>query len=76
MPQFKGVIKSKLPKAGTSIFSIMSGLANETGAINLSQGFPSFEVSPELISLYHKAMKEGHNQYAPMQGLLPSLIAV
>ena len=70
MPQFKGVIKSKLPKAGTSIFSIMSGLANETGAINLSQGFPSFEVSPELISLYHKAMKEGHNQYAPMQGLM------
>ena len=70
MPQFKGVIKSKLPKAGTTIFSIMSGLANETGAINLSQGFPNFEVSPELIVLYHKAMKDGHNQYAPMQGLI------
>lgn len=70
MPQYKGVIKSKLPKAGTTIFSIMSGLANETGAINLSQGFPSFEVSAELISLYNKAMKDGYNQYAPMQGLM------
>ena len=70
MPQYKGVIKSKLPKAGTTIFAIMSGLANETGAINLSQGFPNFEVSPELINLYHQAMKDGHNQYAPMQGLM------
>ncbi len=70
MPNYRGVIKSKLPKAGTTIFSIMSGLANETGAINLSQGFPNFEVSPELINLYHQAMKEGHNQYAPMQGIM------
>ena len=70
MPNYRGVIKSKLPKAGTTIFSIMSGLANETGAINLSQGFPNFEVSPELINLYHHAMKEGHNQYAPMQGIM------
>ncbi len=70
MPQYKGVIKSKLPKAGTTIFSIMSGLANETGAINLSQGFPNFEVSPKLIELYHQAMKSGYNQYAPMQGVM------
>lgn len=70
MPQYKGIIKSKLPKAGTTIFTIMSGLANETGAINLSQGFPNFEVSPKLIELYHKALKAGHNQYAPMQGLM------
>ena len=70
MPNYRGVIKSKLPKAGTTIFSIMSGLANETGAINLSQGFPNFEVSPELISLYHQAMRDGYNQYAPMQGLM------
>jgi methionine aminotransferase len=49
----------------------MSGLANETGAINLSQGFPSFEVSRELIELYHQAMMKNHNQYAPMPGLLP-----
>ncbi|CAN5529055.1 pyridoxal phosphate-dependent aminotransferase [soil metagenome] len=70
MPQFSGTLRSKLPKAGTTIFTIMSGLANETGAINLSQGFPGFDVAPELIKLYHKALKEGYNQYAPMQGLM------
>jgi methionine transaminase len=70
MPKYKGVIKSKLPKAGTTIFAIMSALANETGAINLSQGFPGFDVSPELISLYNRALKAGHNQYAPMQGIM------
>lgn len=63
-------IESKLPHVGTTIFTIMSGLANETGAINLSQGFPSFEVSRELIELYHHAMMNNHNQYAPMPGLL------
>ncbi|MBK7967131.1 MAG: methionine aminotransferase [Bacteroidetes bacterium] len=71
MPQFKGIIRSKLPKAGTTIFSIMSGLANEVGAINLSQGFPGFPVSEKLISLYHDALKAGHNQYAPMPGIFP-----
>lgn len=70
MPEFTGNIRSKLPKAGTTIFSIMSGLANETGAINLSQGFPGFPVSEKLISLYTDAMKAGHNQYAPMPGII------
>src|SRR6188768_2481580 len=70
MPEYPQKINSKLPKAGTTIFTIMSGLANETGAINLSQGFPNFEVSPKLIELYHKALKAGHNQYAPMQGVM------
>ena len=69
MPEFKGNIRSKLPKAGTTIFSIMSGLANEVGAINLSQGFPGFPVSEKLISLYHDALRAGHNQYAPMPGI-------
>jgi methionine aminotransferase len=69
MPTFNGNIRSKLPQAGTTIFTIMSGLANETGAINLSQGFPGFPVSAELISLYHEAMRAGYNQYAPMPGL-------
>jgi methionine aminotransferase len=64
------IIESKLPNVGTTIFTIMSGLANETGAINLSQGFPSFEVSRELIDLYNQAMVNNHNQYAPMPGLL------
>lgn len=71
MPEFKGNIRSKLPKAGTTIFSIMSGLANEVGAINLSQGFPGFPVSEKLISLYHDALRSGHNQYAPMPGIFP-----
>ena len=69
MPEFKGNIRSKLPKSGTTIFSIMSGLANEVGAINLSQGFPGFPVSEKLISLYHDALRAGHNQYAPMPGI-------
>lgn len=70
MTQYKGIINSKLPTVGTTIFTIMSGLATETSAINLSQGFPNFPVSPELISLYHQAMKDGFNQYAPMPGLI------
>jgi len=64
-------IISKLPQTGTTIFTTMSALANEVGAINLSQGFPDFETSPELIKLANTAMKKGHNQYAPMAGVLP-----
>lgn len=71
MSSFKGVIKSKLPSAGTTIFAIMSGLANECGAINLSQGFPNFDVSAKLIELVNQSMKKGFNQYAPMPGILP-----
>lgn len=63
-------MKSKLPNIGTTIFTVMSGLAAEHGAINLSQGFPDFDVDEELIGLVHKAMKDGHNQYAPMPGVL------
>lgn len=68
---FPGTLKSKLHKTGTTIFTIMSGLANEHGAINLSQGFPDFPVSPELIELINRNMKAGHNQYAPMPGHRP-----
>lgn len=60
---------SKLPHVGTTIFAIMSGLANECNAINLSQGFPNFPASPELISLVNEYMKKGYNQYAPMTGI-------
>ncbi|UTW64290.1 methionine aminotransferase [bacterium SCSIO 12741] len=69
-PDFNGNIRSKLPQAGTSIFTVMSALSAEHKAINLSQGFPDFEVDPQLIKSINKAMKSGHNQYAPMQGLL------
>src|SRR6188472_3536321 len=71
MPEYTGTFVSKLPRAGTTIFTVMSALANECGAINLSQGFPNFPASPELIDLVYNAMKAGHNQYAPMAGILP-----
>jgi methionine aminotransferase len=63
-------IQSRLPEVGTSIFSVMSKLASEHNAINLSQGFPDFPVSEVLVDLIHKNMKAGHNQYAPMPGVL------
>ena len=62
-------LQSKLPKVQTSIFTQMSALAQQQQAINLSQGFPNFEGDPLLQELVHKAMREGHNQYAPMAGL-------
>ena len=65
------MIRSKLPNVGTTIFTVMSALANEYKAINLSQGFPNFECSPELVSLINEYMKKGYNQYAPMQGIMP-----
>lgn len=61
--------KSKLPNTPTSIFSVMSALSNESGAVNLSQGFPDFPVDPHLMELVAKAMKDGHNQYAMMTGV-------
>lgn len=62
---------SKLPQTGTTIFSVMSALAAEHRAINLSQGFPNFPCDPVLIDLVYKAMKDGYNQYPPMPGILP-----
>jgi methionine transaminase len=62
-------VDSKLPNMGTSIFAVMSQMANENKAINLSQGFPDFDISEKLIDLVNKYMKSGHNQYAPMQGV-------
>jgi methionine aminotransferase len=62
-------IKSKLPDVGVTIFTIMTELSNNHGAINLSQGFPDFEVHPDLISLVEHYMRSGDNQYAPMQGV-------
>jgi len=56
---------------GTTIFTIMSGLATEYKAVNLGQGFPDFPMSPELISLVNEAMKNNFNQYPPMPGWLP-----
>ncbi|MBR9922047.1 MAG: pyridoxal phosphate-dependent aminotransferase [Bacteroidetes bacterium] len=67
MPQ--PTFSSKLPDTGTTIFSVMSGLANKHQAINLSQGFPNFDCDPALQELVYRHMQLGHNQYAPMPGL-------
>ncbi|WP_022666150.1 methionine aminotransferase [Desulfospira joergensenii] len=64
-------IRSKLPHVGMTIFSRMTNLANENRAINLSQGFPDFDVDPLLIDLVGKYMHQGFNQYAPMPGVQP-----
>ena len=64
-------LRSKLPAVGTTIFTVMSKLAADLGAINLSQGFPDFDCDPALIDAVAKHMREGRNQYAPMQGVLP-----
>lgn len=61
-------INSKLPNIGTTIFTVMSGLAKEHNAINLSQGFPDFGCSPKLLDLAQKNLMTGFNQYAPMTG--------
>ena len=71
MPDYKGTLSSKLPQVKTSIFTVMSALSNEHGAINLSQGFPDFGVDPVLLELVNKYMHLGFNQYAPMPGILP-----
>lgn len=65
------MIRSKLPDTGTTIFTVMSSLANAHGAINLSQGFPDFEPDSKLLTLYSRALQAGlgFNQYAPMQGI-------
>ena len=62
-------VHSKLPAVGTTIFTVMSRLAADCGAINLSQGFPDFDADPGLVDAVARHMREGRNQYAPMQGV-------
>lgn len=62
-------IASKLPKVGTTIFTVMSQLAQRHNSVNLSQGFPDFDCSPELVELVNSFMKKGFNQYSPMMGV-------
>jgi methionine transaminase len=69
-------LKSKLPNVGTTIFTVMSGLATKAKAINLGQGFPDFPMDPVLVELVNKAMKDGFNQYAPMPGHPPLLKSI
>ncbi len=67
---------SKTPHMGTTIFTVMSALATEKGAVNLGQGFPDFACDPRLIEHVTDAMREGHNQYPPMTGVAPLREAV
>lgn len=60
---------SKLPHVGTTIFTVMSQLAAEHGAVNLGQGFPDFDCDPALVDAVTQAMQAGHNQYPPMPGV-------
>ena len=70
MPHFPRPIASKLPNVGTTIFTVMSRLAQEHNAINLSQGFPDFDCARELLALVTKYFNAGLNQYPPMAGVM------
>jgi methionine aminotransferase len=63
------MLMSKLPKVGSTIFTVMSQLATDVGAVNLGQGFPDFPVPAYLPEAVARAMREGKNQYAPMAGV-------
>jgi len=63
------VLRSRLPAVGTTVFTLMSALANEHGAVNLGQGFPDFGCDPRLLDLVDAAMRAGLNQYPPMSGV-------
>ncbi|MDE2594249.1 MAG: pyridoxal phosphate-dependent aminotransferase [Burkholderiales bacterium] len=69
MPSFNRPLTSRLPLVGTTIFTVMSALANQHGAINLSQGFPDFDAPADLLALLDQHARAGHNQYAPMTGV-------
>ncbi|HEX6363147.1 MAG TPA: aminotransferase class I/II-fold pyridoxal phosphate-dependent enzyme, partial [Albitalea sp.] len=62
-------LRSRLPHVGTTIFTVMSALAQEHGAVNLGQGFPDFACDPRLLDAVDDAMREGLNQYPPMAGV-------
>src|SRR6185312_675547 len=67
-------VSSRLPDVGTTIFTVMSALAQQHGAVNLGQGFPDFDCDPALIDAVDAAMRAGLNQYPPMPGV-PALRA-
>ena len=70
MQNYPHPITSKLPSVGTTIFTIMSKLAADHNAINLSQGFPDFDCAPELRALFCKYINRGYNQYPPSPGIM------
>ncbi|CAM2143181.1 methionine transaminase [Pararobbsia alpina] len=64
-------LTSRLPNVGTTIFTVMSALATERGAVNLGQGFPDFDCDPRIVDAVSEAMRDGFNQYPPMAGAAP-----
>ena len=70
MPTYSYPLSSRLPRVGTTIFTVMSRMAQACGAINLSQGFPDFNADDSLFERVHHWMRAGHNQYAPMAGAI------
>jgi methionine aminotransferase len=64
-------VQSKMPNVGTTIFTVMSVLAQKHNAINLGQGFPDFGMAEELVALVDEAMRKGFNQYVHMNGYIP-----
>jgi methionine aminotransferase len=62
-------LPSRLPAVGTTIFTVMSALAQQHGAVNLGQGFPDFDCDPALLDAVDRAMRAGYNQYPPMAGV-------
>ena len=62
-------VASRLPRVGTTIFTVMSALAQQHGAVNLGQGFPDFDCDPRLVDAVTRAMRAGFNQYPPMAGV-------
>jgi methionine transaminase len=73
---FTPTLHSRLPHVGTTIFTVMSALATQTGAVNLGQGFPDFDCDPALVDHVAQAMRDGLNQYPPMAGVAPLRQAV
>ena len=69
-------LTSRLPQVGTTIFTVMSALATQHGAVNLGQGFPDFDCDPALLDSVDGAMREGLNQYPPMTGVAPLRTAI
>jgi methionine transaminase len=69
-------LRSKLPATSTTIFTVMSALAQQYGAVNLGQGFPDYAIDPALIDLVTAAMRAGHNQYPPMAGVMALRVAI
>ena len=65
------VPQSRLPRVGTTVFTVMSALAAEKNAVNLGQGFPDFDCDPALVDAVTQAMQKGLNQYPPMTGIPP-----